>query len=100
MSDRNTGQSYRFHPPICICQSIQLHLHLAGLRAVEYALVEELFDILFHKEGQLQGESYASVIQSRQPLGQQLAVFRDLRSTARIGADGNAWYDFRTPFCP
>ena len=99
MSNRDAGQSDRLHSPIRICQSIQLHLHLAGLRPVEHALVEESLDILFHKEGQLQGQSYASAIQARQPLGQQLAIFRYARSTSHISANGLALYVFRTPLC-
>ena len=51
MSNGDAGQSDGLHPPIRICQSIQLHLHLAGLRPVEHALVEESLDVLFHKEG-------------------------------------------------
>ena len=65
MSYRDACQSYGFHPSICISQGVQLHLQLAGLRAVENALVEGSFDILFHEEGQLQGQSYPSVVQSR-----------------------------------
>lgn len=64
MGNRDASKSYGLHPPICICQGIQLHLHLAGLRPVKHAFIEELFDILFHKEGQLQGQSYASIVQS------------------------------------
>lgn len=90
MSNRDAGQSYRLHSPIRICQRIQLHLQLAGLRPMEHAFVKESLDILFHKEGQLQGQSYAPVIQTRHPLGQQLAVFGYARRTARLHADGIA----------
>ena len=74
MSDWDAGKSYGFHPPICISQGVQLHLHLAGLRPVKQTFIEELFDVLFYKEGQLEGKAYASIIQSREFLGQQLAV--------------------------
>ena len=66
---------------------------------MEHTLIKELFDILFHKEGQLQGQSYASIVHSGQPLGQQLAVLWYMRGATRIDANGSTWYDFRTPFC-
>ena len=74
MSDWNAGKSYGFHPPICICQGVQLQLHLAGLRPVKHAFVEELLYVLFYKEGQLEGKTYASIVQPREFLGQKLAV--------------------------
>ena len=99
MSDWDAGESYGFHPPICICQGVQLHLHLAGLRPMKHAFVEEFLYVLLYKEGQLEGKAYASIVQSCEFLGQQLAVLRYRRSAARTNVYGSTWYDFRTPLC-
>ena len=97
MRNRNTSQPNRLHPPISIRKRIQLHLHLARLRSMKYTPVKTPLDILLDEKRQLQRQSHASIIQSRQPFWQEFRILRYQRRRACVGGDGGAGDYFGAP---
>lgn len=76
MSNRNTSQPNSLHPPIRIRQRVQLHLHLTSLRPMKRPLIKLPLYILLHKKRQLQRQPHPPMLQSLQPMRQQLAILR------------------------
>lgn len=74
VSNRDRGQSNRLHAPVCIDESVQLNLHLAGLRSMKHSFVMVSFDILLDEKSQLKWQAQASIIRAFKPLGKQVAV--------------------------